>query len=342
MKYEAREAPREAGTVSDTPNRRVVVTWPGFRPDDPNTGGLLLEAGCKIDLAPKLGARTPEELSELVRDADATIASTDPFDASVFAAAPRLRVVARTGVGTDSIDIDAATEAGVLIATTPGANEETVADHALALILSAIRRVVEHDASVRAGDWNRAGPLTPWHLHGKTVGIIGYGTIGRAVGKRLPGFGVEVLVCDPALPAHENVGLDELLTRSDVVSIHTPLTEQTSSLIGERELALMRSDAILVNTSRGGLIDEDSLYEALSAGRLRAAGLDVFEQEPPLSSKLLELPNVVLSPHIGGLSAGSIDDMVTMATHAVLEVLNGGCPDGVVNPEAFGRHPHGR
>ncbi|MEA2333334.1 MAG: hypothetical protein QOH58_3472 [Thermoleophilaceae bacterium] len=315
----------------------VVVTWPTFRPDDPKTGGLLREAGCTIELAPKLGARTPAEVGLIMRDAVAAIASTDPFDATVFAAAPQLRVVARTGVGTDSIDIDAATEAGVVIATTPGANEETVADHALALILATIRRVVEHDASVRRGEWNRAGPLTPWHLHGKTVGIVGYGTIGRAVGRRLRGFGVEVLVCDPTLPPDSNVELDDLLARSDVVSIHTPLNEQTTELIGARELSLMRSEAILVNTSRGGLVEETSLAEALAGGRLRAAGLDVFEDEPPAFSRLLEMPNVVLSPHVGGLSAGSIDDMVTMATHAVIQVLSGGSPEGVVNPEAFER-----
>jgi phosphoglycerate dehydrogenase-like enzyme len=316
---------------------RVVVTWPGYDLDAPNTGALLREAGCEVVLAPRLGARTPGELLEIVRDADAAIASTDPFDASVFAGATRLRIVARTGVGTDSIDIDAATAAGVVITTTPGANEETVADHTLAMILAAIRRVVEHDASVRNGDWNRAGPLTPWHLHGKTVGIVGYGTIGRAVGKRLAGFGVEVLVCDPALGAEANVGLDELLGRSDVVSIHTPLTEQTTSLIGERELALMRPEAVLVNTSRGGLVDESSLFDALSSGRLRAAGLDVFKQEPPAASNLLALPNVVLSPHIAGLSAGSIDEMQAMATRAVVELLSGGRPEGVVNPEALGR-----
>jgi phosphoglycerate dehydrogenase-like enzyme len=303
--------------------------------DDPNTGGLLREAGFEIVLAPKHGARTPDELRLLVQDADAAIASTDPFDASVFAGAPRLRVVARTGVGTDSVDIDAATEAGVVIATTPGANEETVADHALALILAAIRRVVEHDASVRRGEWDRAGLLTPWHLHGKTVGIVGFGTIGRAVAKRMCGFGVEVLVCDPALESDTTVELDELLRRSDVVSIHTPLTEQTTSLIGARELALMRSDAILVNTSRGGLVDEASLFDALVSGRLRAAGLDVFEQEPPIASDLLALPNVVLSPHVGGLGAGAIDGMLTMATRAVIEVLSGGCPEGAVNPEAL-------
>jgi phosphoglycerate dehydrogenase-like enzyme len=316
---------------------RVVVTWPGFELDDPKTGGLLREAGFEIVLAPRHSARTAEEVRGLIDDADAAIASTDPFDASVFAGAPRLRVIARTGVGTDSIDIDAATAAGVVVTTTPGANEETVADHTLALILAAVRRVVEHDASVRRGEWNRAGALTPWHLHWLVVGIVGYGTIGRAVGRRLAGFGVEVLVCDPALPPATNVDLDELLSRSDVVSIHTPLTEQTTSLIGERELGLMRPEAVLVNTSRGGLIDEASLYDALAGGRLRAAGLDVFETEPPMSSDLLTLPNVVLSPHIAGLGTGSIDEMLSRATRSVIEVLGGGSPDGVVNPEAFAR-----
>jgi phosphoglycerate dehydrogenase-like enzyme len=314
---------------------KVVVTWPGYSADDPETGGLLRAAGYEVELAPRLGPRGPADVAELVRDCVGAVVSTDPFDATVFAAAPELRVLARTGVGIDAIDVAAATAAGVVVTTTPGANEQTVADHTLALMLALIRRVVEHDASVRRGEWNRNGALTAWHLHGQTVGIVGYGTIGRAVGDRVRAFGAATLVFDPALPAAETVELDELLEASDVVTLHVPLTERTRGLIGERELALMRPEAIVVNTARGGLVDEAALADALAAGRLRGAGLDVFEVEPPARSRLLELPNVVLSPHTGGLSVGSIAAMQTMATRAALEVLAGRIPAGTINPQAL-------
>jgi len=177
----------------------VVVTWPDFRPDDPETGGRLRSAGLELCLAPKLGARSPADVAALVGDAVAAIVSTDPFDAGVFRAARQLRVVARVGVGFDSIDVDAATAAGVAVTTTPGANESTVADHTVGLMLSALRRIVEHDRSVRRGEWNRTGPHVPWDLAGATVGLIGFGAIGRRVAQRLAGFVPRLLVCDPAL-----------------------------------------------------------------------------------------------------------------------------------------------
>lgn len=254
-------------------NGQVLVTWIDFDPDDPETGGRLQAAGLDVRLAPKLGARGHQELAGLVRNAVAAIVSTDPFERSVLAAAPHLRVIARVGVGTDSIDIPAATEAGVAVTTTPGANRETAADHALAMILAAVRRIVEHDASVRRGEWLRAGAMTPWDLHGTTVGLIGFGGIGRAVARRLRGFGTRVLVADPAVARNgtgdgfEVVELDALLACADVVSLHLPLLETTRGIIGRAELAAMRPETLLVNTSRGGLVDEDALVDALGAGR---------------------------------------------------------------------------
>lgn len=322
----------------DTANQ-VVVTWPGFDPDDPETGGFLRSNGLRIGLSPKLGPRTPAEVSQLMANAVAAIVSTDPFDRSVFDAAKRLRVVARVGVGTDTIDVSAATKAGVVIITTPGANEETVADHTLALILAAVRRVVEHDASVRRGEWNRAGRLTAWDLHGRIVGLVGFGRIGQAVARRLRGFGVDLIACDPFVKppnAVRLVDLDELLGSADIVSLHVPLLPTTRGLIGLREITLMRPDTILVNTSRGGIIDEERLIDALESRRLRAAALDVFQDEPPTSRRLLELPNVVLTPHIAGLSVDSIKVMVSRATRAVVDVLQGRQVNGMINPEALG------
>jgi phosphoglycerate dehydrogenase-like enzyme len=316
----------------------VLVTWIGYDPDDPETGARLRDAGLLISTAPKLGARSSAEVAELSAGAVAAIVSTDPFDRTVFAASPTLRVIARVGVGTDAIDLRAATDAGVLVMTTPGANRETTADHALALILASLRRIVEHDASVRGGEWRRADGLTPWELHRATVGLIGYGDIGRAVARRLAGFGVRLLICDPALsrPAGgELVALEALLEQSDVVSLHLPLMSTTRGIVGARELDRMRDGATLVNTSRGGLVEQDALIANLASGRLRAA-LDVFAEEPHVPPSLTALPNVVLSPHIGGLSHRSIAAMTRRATANVLAALHGEPdPAAVANPDVL-------
>ena len=317
----------------------VVVTWPVYDVDGAATGRRLTEAGLSVRLEPKTGPRTTTEMIEILGGAVAAIASTDPFDAAVLASCPNLRVIARTGVGVDSIDVPAATAAGVAVATAPGTNEETVADHALALMLSLVRRLDEHDWSMREHRWDRGGSITPDDLCGSTVGLVGSGVIGRAVIRRLRAFGSRILVTDPVLtvadPGTELVDLDELLERSDVVSLHVPLLDETRDLIGARELALMKSDAVLVNASRGHIVDEIALADALREGEIRAAGLDVFAQEPPSGSALLDLPNVVLTPHVGGLSHRAIRAMTELATGVVLSVLAGETPDVVINPEAL-------
>jgi phosphoglycerate dehydrogenase-like enzyme len=252
------------------------------------------------------------------------------------------------GVGVDSVDVPVATELGIAVTTTPGANEATVADHTIALLLALVRRTVEHDAGVRAGGWRRTGPCAPRLLSGSTVGLVGYGTIGRLVARRLSGFEVELLVTDPALAAPGApvdggvavVTLAELLTRSDVVSLHCPLTAATRHLIGRRELALMPAHAVLVNTARGGLVNEAALVEALETGTIAGAALDVFELEPPASPALLGLPNVVLSPHLGGISTTSVAEMTRRATAAVIDVLQGRVPEDLVNPASLQAAAH--
>lgn len=335
------ETPRRAepAEVPQT-HSRVLVTWLTYDRKDSATGLLLEDAGLTVDWVPKRGARTPEELAGLVTGAVGAIVSTDPFDESVFAAAPELRAIARVGVGVDSIDLAAATAAGVTVTITPGCNEQTVADHTIAMILGVLRRLVQHDASVHAGLWDRGGDLTGGELTGMTVGVVGCGQIGGAVQQRLRGFQTEVLVCDPRVAAVEGcevVGLDELLARAELVTLHVPLSSSTRGLIGAAQLARMRPGAILVNTSRGGLVDEWALEEALHAGRLGAAALDVFDREPPLRSRLLELPNVLVSPHIAGLSTGSIRRMTAEATRNLLDVLRGRPrPEVVANPDVLG------
>jgi phosphoglycerate dehydrogenase-like enzyme len=297
-------------------------------------GGALLDAGYAVEFAPSTRKREPAEVAELVRDAVAVIASGEPFDRSVFGAAPALRVIVRTGVGVDAIDLDAATAAGVAVVTLPGANHETCADHTLALMLAAIRRVTEHDLSIRAGAWKRGGDLTPWDLHGSCVGLIGFGRIGQAVARRLAGFGVELMVADPAAPPTPGVQLtsiEDLLRNADVVSLHAPHQPGNGPLLGKHELLLMKPSAIIVNTARGALIDQRELSSMLKRGRLRAAALDVFADEPRPSAEFVGLSNVVSSPHIAGLSVGTNRRVSILATRAVLEYLEGGQPVGLVN-----------
>lgn len=318
-----------------------VVTWPGFDPADEELLRLLGEAGVEVDFRPKLGDRSPDELVEIMEGASAAVATTDPFDRTVLERLPSLRVIARTGVGLDSIDLEAATRAGIVVTRTSGAHGESVADHTLALMLAALRRVIENDALVRRGGWERAGALTPWGLHGRCVGIVGLGRIGSGVARRLQGFDCEVIGFDPYVEHSagvELVTLDELFERADVVTLHVPLTAETRGLVDSRWLRSMRPGAILVNTSRGELVDEDALVSALTAGRLRAAALDVFEHEPPIGSRLLELPNVVLSPHIAGLNPDFVRELTMQAVTSALDVLAGRPNAGIVNPEALA-HP---
>jgi phosphoglycerate dehydrogenase-like enzyme len=323
---------------SDEAKRHVVVTWPDYDADGDQMGRALTREGLAVRLAPKLGARTPLEVRALVQHAVGAIVSTDPFDAGVLANSPTLRVIARVGVGIDSIDLDAATAHGVAVTVTPGVNEATVADHTIALMLAALRRICEHDAAVRRGEWNRTGEHAAWLLSGGTVGLVGFGQIGRIVAERLRGFDVRVIVNDPIEPRDtgvEAMSLDALLAASDVVSLHVPLLPTTCGLIGARELALMSPRAILVNTARGPVVDEDALADALASGRLRGAALDVFADEPPIGSRLLNLPNVVLSPHIAGLSTTSVRDMTRRATASVIDVLRGRAPAHLANPDVL-------
>lgn len=318
----------------------VLITWPDYPTEGSPVCARLAAAGLRIQREPKLGDRSSAEMCELAAGASAAIVSTDPFDAHVFVACPELRVIARVGVGIDSIDVAAASAAGVAVTTTPGANESTTADHTIALMLAAVRRVAENDAAVRRGEWPRSGPHVAWDLAGTVVGLIGYGRIGKLVAKRLTGFDARILFTDPHEPADDHaqrVELDTLLATADVVSVHTPLVPGTRGLIGSREFAVMRPETVFVNTARGGVVDERAMIDALEGGRIRAAALDVFESEPPRSARLLELRNVVLSPHVGGISQLSVGDMVTQATAAVLDVLGGWVPEGLVNPEVLVR-----
>ena len=303
----------------------ILITWPRFRADDPETGGRLVSAGYQVRHAPNHGGRDPGTLIELLEGAVGAIVSADPFTAEVFAASPMLRVVARTGVGLDSIDVSAAEAAGVTLFTTPGANHNSVADHTMALILALVRRLVENDTVLRKGHWDRAGDLSGGELTGARVGLIGFGRIGRAVARRLEGFEVEIRVCDPGVTdasPYRLITLEELMKWSEIISIHCPLTPATADLIDSRQLDLARPGLILINTARGGIVNEAALADAIRSGRVAGAGLDVFGVEPPHDSDLLNLPGVIVSPHIAGLSNKSMGLMLDQCIYNVLEFLD--------------------
>ena len=295
--------------------------------------GLRLLEGFDVSV---LYERPPErgELLEAARSASGILATaTDKIDGEVMdAAGEGLKVVANMAVGYDNIDVKAAKERGVVVTNTPGVLDETTADVAFMLMLAAARRLGEGERLLRAGRWEWWGPkqLRGLDVWGKKLGIVGMGRIGQAVARRARGFGMGVLYHNRSRDEDAEreigaryLGLEDLLRACDFVSIHTPLTEETRHLIGERELDLMKPTAVLVNTSRGPVVDEGSLADALESGRIFAAGLDVYEEEPKVHPKLLELDNVVLAPHIGSASMETRDRMATLAAENLRAVLSG-------------------
>lgn len=318
---------------------KVFVSWPGYDPDDPATGKKLIDAGHELVLQPKLGKRTPDQLKHMVAECSAALVSTDLFTAEVLDATPDLRIIARVGVGVDSIDRAAADRNGVAISVTPGMNAETVADQTLAMILALVRKVREQDQSVKAGRWDRVGPLTPSELPGKSVGLVGAGMIGKAVMRRLAGFGTKLSFFDGNVDHIEGAtkiaSLDQLVAQSDIISLHVPFTAETRHMIDAARIARMKPGAILINAGRGGLVDEAALYDALRSGQLSGAALDVFEVEPPNAQDFADVPNLLCSAHMGGLSRESIARMTASATQSILDVLSGRVPDTVINPDAL-------
>jgi D-3-phosphoglycerate dehydrogenase / 2-oxoglutarate reductase len=269
---------------------------------------------------------------------DAVIAGAERYDDEVLSKS-RLRVIARFGVGYDAVDVPSATRRGILVTITAGANEDSVAEQALSLIFGVFRKTALRDADVRNGQFRRTVGL---RLSGKTLGLVGLGRIGRALSWRAAGLGLSVIACDPcgdqSFCREQRIhlcDLSELLATADIVSLHLPGTDATKHLINRQTLAMMKPSAVLINTARGSLVDEAAMIEALTSGRLFAAGLDVFGREPlPVDSPLLKLPNVALSPHVAGWDDQSIAAMAEIASRCIIELHQGCWPNGcVVNEE---------
>jgi glyoxylate reductase len=271
-------------------------------------------------------------LLDALRAAQVVVLSyLDRVDEALLAAAPGLRHVASYGVGVNHIDLDACRRRGVVVTNTPGVLTDATADLAMALLLAAARRVVEGDRLIRAGGWTAVDPgfLLGTEVTGKTVGVVGFGRIGQAFARRAAGFGMRILYAGPRevdFPGARRARLEQLLAGSDVVSLHVPLTPSTENLLSRERLALLRPGAIVVNTARGQVVDDAALAEALASGRVAAAGLDVFRDEPRVPAAYLALPNVVLTPHLGSGSRETREAMSRLVVEDVLRVARGEPP----------------
>ncbi len=274
---------------------------------------------------------TEDELIPLLKDCDGYIAGLDYITDKVIKSCTKLKVISRYGVGYDRVDLVSAREKGIIVTNTPGVNAVAVAELAMALVLAVARKVPYLDRKTREGEWVRSSGI---ELNGKTMGILGLGAIGKNVARYAKGYGMKVMAYDPYIDEiyakkHDIkiAGFDELITESDVISLHLPLTPDTKHLINKDVMLKMKKTAILVNTSRGGIIDEDAAYELLKNGELGGLGLDAFEVEPPTSSPLFELNNVVVTPHTGAHTKEASDNMANAAVKNLIDVLSGKeCP----------------
>jgi len=304
----------------------------------------ILEAVAELKMSPRDRQLTREELVSEVGDVDAVIVGGEKIDDGIFEAARNLKVVSRFGVGYDNVNVDAATRRGILVTYTPGVLSDAVAELTMGLVLCLSRSLLSADAFLRSGEWHRGGrfPLM-MDLVGKELGLVGLGRIGSEVARRAKAFGMRLLYYDlirnPRLEEGLQIAylpLEELLRLSDFVSIHVALTDRTRKMIGSRELSLMKKTAYLVNTSRGGVVDQAALYEALKDRRIAGAALDVFEREPvPADDPLLKLENVVVVPHIGSATVETRRKMAITAAENVVRVLRGEPPLFAVNPEVL-------
>lgn len=306
--------------------REKILTTPrSYGKDMPELFEQLEAAGYEVVRNTTGGILDRAQMKEMIADCAGVIVGVDPLDAEVLACAKRLRAVAKYGVGVDNIDLDYCQAHGIAVSRTVGANSEAVADYALALMLAVARKVPEIDRKCRGMNW---GKITTRDVSHATLGLFGLGAIGRHVAVRAQGFGMKIMAYDPYWPeefaaAHgvERAEPDEIFRRADFISLHLPLTPETEGFVGERELGLMKRDAVLINTARGGLVDERALLRALKEKRIYGAGLDAFAHEPPEDDDWFELDNVVLGSHCAASTRGATENMGRMATENILRDL---------------------
>ena len=314
----------------------------------PDQGLRLIQDFCTVDLWTDELPPSPDVLIERIRGVDGLLSLlTDRIDGEVMdAAGSQLKVISNHAVGFDNIDVPAATQRGIPVGNTPGILTDATADFAFALLLAAARRVVEGERYVREGKWKTWGPslLLGPDIHGATLGLIGFGRIGQAMARRARGFDMRVLYYDPSAPPAEPglnatpADLETVLSESDFVSLHAPLTPETRGLMNRERLARMKPTAILINTARGPIVDATALHEALAERRIFAAALDVTDPEPlPAESPLLALDNLIVVPHIASASVATRQKMSLMAANNLIAGLMGEPLPTCVNPEVYGR-----
>ncbi len=324
---------------------KVVLTDFGD-PDHSLEANVLHGSGLDINLV-RLQTNIPEELIPHVADADALLVQWATINRSVIAAMTRCKVISRYGIGVDMVDLQAAGEHGVMVANVPDYCMEEVSDSTIGFIFDLSRRTIFLDRYVRAGRWGSSCSLPAWppaRLRGQTLGIIGLGNIGRAVARKAACLGLHLLGYDPYLTPEQGselgvelVALGELLHRADFVTLHCPLTAETRGLIGAEQLAAMKPSACLINMARGPVVVQSALYEALSKRTITAAALDVLEQEPPAPhDPLLQLDNVIITPHSSSGSSDAVLQLRRDAAQNIVDVLNGKLPRSIVNRSALG------
>ena len=295
----------------------------------------LAAAGFDLIVPPEPKSLTRDQLARYLPEVDAVIMGVGVIDRPLLAGAPRLRAISRTGVGYDRIDLQAATDHLVVVTITPGANHDGVAEHTIGLMIALSRGFRVHDQALRVGTWDRS--TLPRPVRGQTLGIVGLGRIGQAVAVRALSLGMTVLAYNPRpkpMSGVESVPFEALLARSDVVSLHLPLQEETRDLFNAATFSRLKRGAILINTGRGELVNENDLVQALEAGQVGGAGLDVFNPEPPRAvHPLWAFENVIVTPHMSGLDTTSVDQMAQQAAANLVELYQGGWPaDAVLNP----------
>ena len=317
---------------------RCLITSYFLKPAD-DADQSLQAAGIETVFQPRQGVRSEDEVIRMAQGFDAIIASIDPFTAHVLDKLSQLKIISRTGVGYDAIDVPAATRRGVAVCTGPGVNRHAVAEYAITLMLQCARRVSEHLASVQAGRWERQ---EGFDLAGKTVGIIGLGTIGKEVAQRLRAFEMRILaydiIQDPQFAEAYGVtyvSLDELLRESDLVTLHAFLDARSQKLLNAERFQLLKPSAYIINTARGGLIDHGALYEALKHKRIAGAALDAFEEEPLGETPLRGLDNCWLSPHAAGSTRDARARSRQVAAENVIRFFRGDRPLHILNPEVL-------
>ncbi len=318
---------------------KVLITAASVKGSEPALQ-MLREAGCEVVLPAPPQPFSEDWLVDQARDVAALVVAMEPVTARVIEAADRLRIIARPGVGYDTVDLAAATRRQVAVTVAAGTNEQSVADHAFGLMLMAARGLVTAVNSVQAHGWDRPTGVDVWR---KTLAVVGYGRIGQAIARRARGFDMRVLVVTrrpgPAAEGIEYVSLDDALAQADFVSLSAPLTPETTDLINADSIRKMKKGAFLINTSRGGLIDEAALADAVRSGHLAGAAVDVLRQQGAHSpSPLIGVPGILVTPHMGTLTRETMQRVGLSVATSIIAALRGERPPHVVNPEVYHGH----